>query len=201
MKKLNAEKDARRKADLARETALPLRRELVRVVAEVYEHLLPTVSNPGEMGTVANWDQHILPSLLTQPGEELTGILGEPLPRDAVPSPDYHGRPRLLVPTVRSSMREGEMLKLKVILLSATPARDAGVFWRVMGVGDFARVPLAHVARGVYSAEFPPDGARGAALEYYVKAVAGDGTVLHFPATAPHINQTLVVMPGALAGR
>jgi len=201
MKKVNAEKDARRKADLARETALPLRRELVRVVAEVYGHLLATVSNPGEMGTVANWDQHILPTLLTQPGEELTGILGEPLPRDSVPSADYHGRPRLLVPTVCSSVGEGEVVKLKVIVLSGSPPREAAVFWRVMGMGDFSEVPLTHIARGVYSAEFPPDGARGAALEYYVKAVAGDETVLHLPATAPHINQTLVVMPGAVAGR
>lgn len=197
IKKVNAEKNAKRRADLAREAALPLRRELVRLVGEVYEHLLATVSNPGEMGTVANWDQHILPTLLSQPGEELASILGEPLPPDAVPFADYRGRPRLLVPTIRSILAEGEVLKLKAIVLSGGRPREAGVFWRVMGVGEFARIPLTHVARGVYFAEFPPGGARGIGIEYYVKALAVDGTALYFPATAPRINQTMVVMPSA----
>jgi hypothetical protein len=38
------------------------------------------------MGTVANWQQHLLPGLLTKPGDgELAGLLGEPLPADAEP--------------------------------------------------------------------------------------------------------------------
>jgi len=189
---------------------------------------------------VASWDQHILPTLLTKPGQELAQILGEDLPADALPSNDYSGPPRVIVPTVRTSLMAGELLKLKVIFLARSPARfasffkrrlqpscfrgcrsghvspgpgricadppersfrkrakKAAVYWRPMGSGRFAKARLTHVARGVYSAAFPPGGARGTGLEYYVEVVTSDGKALHFPATAPHMNQTLVVVPQA----
>ncbi len=198
MKKVKAEKSPEIRAKLARETALPLRKRLVGIVAEVYEHLLPTVSNAGEMGTVANWDQHILPSLLTQPGKELAQILGEELPPDAVLSKEYQGSPHLFVPTVRTSVQTGETLKLKVIFLDKKPPRETAIYWRPMGSGDYEKVPLTHVARGVYSVGFPPRSAREAdprAFEYYVQVTAANGEVVHFPATAPDINQTVVVVP------
>jgi hypothetical protein len=84
--KIKVEKDIAAQKRLAREAALPLRQKLVRQLGVVYEHLLATVSTPGELGSVANWNQHILPSLLIKPGEELAKVLGEPLPVDAQPS-------------------------------------------------------------------------------------------------------------------
>ncbi len=200
MEKVRAEKEPKVRAQLARDTALPLRKELVRIVGEVYAHLLQTVSNAGEMGTVANWDQHILPTLLMKPAQELAQILGEDLPAEALPSKDYGGPPRLIVPTVRTSLAESEVLKLKVIFLANKPPNEAAVYWRPMGSGEFARAPLIHVARGVYSGAFPPDGAHGTDLEYYVEVIASDGKTYRFPAAAPEINQTLVVMPRTADG-
>jgi hypothetical protein len=47
-----------------------------------------------------------------------------------------------------------------------------------------------HVARGVYRAQLPP---LADDIEYYVEArVAGQSFV--FPATAPDLNQTVVLM-------
>jgi len=201
MQKVKAEKDSKDRSQLARQIALPLRKQLVQLVGEVYSYLLPTVSNTGEMGTVANWDQHILPSLLTKPGQELAKILGENLPADALPSKDYSGPPRVIVPTVRTSITADEVLKLKVIFLANKPPRYAALYWRPMASGEFAKAPLVHVARGVYTVEFPPDGAKGADLEYYVRIVAASGKVLHFPATAPDISQTLVVVPQTTPGQ
>ena len=83
MGKVKKEQDKDRQKQLARETLLPIRRELVRQVAEAHELLLASITTTGGMGTVANWQQHLLPSLLTQPGKELADILGEPLPADA----------------------------------------------------------------------------------------------------------------------
>jgi len=197
MKKVKAKKDQKARAELARQLVLPLRKQLVQLLGEVYAYLLAIVSNTGEMGTVANWDQHILPSLLTKPGQELAQILGEDLPADAVPLKEYGGPPCLIVPTVRTSIMAGEVLKLKVIYLVKKPPREGAVYWRAMGSGEFAKAPLTHVARGVYSVKFPPDGAKGAALEYYVKVVTAGGDSLHFPVTAPEMNQTLVVVPQA----
>ncbi len=191
--KVNAEKETTVQKELARQTALPLRRQLVQWVGEVYQHLLATVSNPGELGTVANWDQHLLPGLLTKPGEELAKILGEELPADAQPSKTYRGPTRVIVPTVRTSVQPGEGLSLKVIILSEKPLREAALYSRPMGQGQFVRISLVHVARGVYSAKLPQASAGDAGLEYYIQVVPEGGEPAVFPATAPAINQTLVV--------
>jgi hypothetical protein len=149
------------------------------------------VTTAGGMGNVTNWQQHILPGLLTGPGEELAKILGEPLPADALPGKDYQGEPRLFVPTVRTLLLEGEPLRLTVVVLGPQPA-DAVVYWRPLGTGQFAKVALEHVDRGVYKVVLPAEATR-ADLEYYVEAGAA-GTTLRFPATAPALNQTVVVV-------
>jgi hypothetical protein len=198
--KVKGEKDAAAQKKLAAELALPIRRELVAHVAEVHKHLLATVSTPGELGNVTNWQQHILPKLLTAPGEELARILGEPLPADAVPQKSIVDVSRLVVPVVRTSIIAGESLKLTVMILGFG-SRSGDLYWRPLGKGDFARVPLTHIARGVYAVTLPAEATK-ADFEYYVEAehrVATrlDGSPIsgrtRFPATAPAINQTVVV--------
>jgi hypothetical protein len=144
------------------------------------------------MGTIANWQQHLLPSLLTQPGKELAELLGEPLPADAEPSDSHEGPARLIVPTVRTSLGTGEDLRLKVIL--AGRALSLSLYWRPLGQGEFAATPLKHVARGVYTGKIPADQIVGRDFEYYVQASVG-GNAIPFPATAPAMNQTVVVIP------
>jgi len=200
MEKVNVEAEPAAKVKLARETALPLHVDLVKAVKEVYEHSLSIVSNSGELGTVANWEQHILPSLLEKPGEELAKALGEALPAEGRLPAQYDGPTRAIVPAPRTSADEGEVLELKVIILSkgdagAQPGARATLRWRPLGSGDFKEVPLTLVARGVHVARFPPDGARGDAIEYHVKVVDAAGGTLFFPATAPAMNQTVVVTP------
>jgi len=194
MKKVKDTKEADARKQLARQTALPLRKELVARVADMHRYLLATVTTNGAMGNVANWQQHLIPTLLIQPGEELAKILGEELPSDAVPWKRYIGRPRLIVPTIRSSLMTGENLKLKVIILAQKQHKDAALYWRQMGKGKFNRIPLTHIARGVYSVAIPAERIDQADLEYHIKVCSADGQEIYFPATAPDINQTVVVM-------
>ena len=121
MEQVKKQENKDKQKQLAREIVLPIRKELVGQVAEVHELLLATITTTGGMGTIANWQQHLLPSLLTQPGKELADILGEPLPADAEPSDSYDGPARLIVPTVRTSLTAGEDLRLKVILVGVRP--------------------------------------------------------------------------------
>ena len=106
--------------------------------AELHRHLLATVTNPGEMGNVCNWQQQTLPVLLTKPGQELAKLLGEDLPADAMPSKQYAGQPRLFVPEVRTGIVAGETLKLTVIVLGAKP-QAAELYWRPLGAGSSPR--------------------------------------------------------------
>jgi hypothetical protein len=195
LNKAKAESTPEARRQTAQSVALPAYKDLVKSVAELYGDLLATVSSPGELGTVANWEQHIGPGLVSGLGQELAQATGAALPPDALPSKQYEGPPRIIVPAVRTSVAAGETLKLKVILLAKAPPQDAALHWRELGRGEFAKVPLGHVARGVYSVEFPAAATRSADLEYYIQASWPGAEPMCFPPSAPTLNQTIVVMP------
>jgi hypothetical protein len=192
MVEVQGEQDPATQKKLARELALPARKQLVAAFAELHQHLLATVTNPGEMGNVCNWQQQTLPAVLGAPGQELATLLGEELPPDAMPSKQYAGPSRLFVPEVRTNITAGEPLRLTVIILGGTPS-TAELHWRPLGGNQFAQTPLVHVARGVYAVELPAEAVK-ADFEYFVQADVG-GKSLVFPPTAPAMNQTVLVEP------
>jgi hypothetical protein len=54
LQQAKAGNDAAARVKLARERTLPAREKLVGTLARLYDHLLATVTNPGELGTVCN---------------------------------------------------------------------------------------------------------------------------------------------------
>jgi hypothetical protein len=191
MEVVKQQKDAAAQSAMARQFALPVRVKLVGLVGVIFDHLLATVSTTGELGTVANWNQHNLPGLLTKPGEELAKMLGQPLPAEAQLTQSYHGPMRVIVPTTRTSLAANETLKLKVIILSEVPPRTAKLCWRKLGKRRFEKLPLKLVARGVYSVQLP--AGVNDDFEYYIQAEPERGKPVYFPVTAPKLNQTVVV--------
>ncbi len=200
MAKVNARKEPQARKRLAAEAALPVYREILAAYTEAFGHLLHTSSTNGALATVMYWEHSFYRVSLDNTARALSQALGEPLPTDAQLPNGYQGRPRLIVPTVRSSLAPGEVLRLKVIVLSADPPRGPDLLWREMGRGAFKRLPLEHVARGVYTVAFPPGGATSD-LEYFVEAATSAGQLLRFPPTAPAISQTLVLIPTQQGGR
>jgi len=178
---------------LAREVALPMRREVIADITGIYSNLLATVSNPGELGTIANWEQHNFPLLVNKPGAGLVNLLGV-LPDDAQLSRAYSGPLRLIVPTVRTSFYRGEKLSVKVMELSAAPAQDPVLHWRPLGHGDYQEVPVQHIARGVFRANFPLAATTAPGLEYYLTVGATNLPTATWPVTAPQFGQTLSAM-------
>jgi len=194
MKKVKDQKQADTQKQVALETALPIRKELVAQVVDVHRYLLATITTTGGMGNVTNWQQHLMPALLTQPGEELEKILGQQLPEDAEPTDKYDGPPRIIVPTVRSSLKSGEDLRLKVIILAQQQPEDAFLYYRPMGTDNYTKATLTHVARGVYSVMIPAREIKNNDLEYHIKVTFDDDHSVYFPATAPQMNQTVVII-------
>jgi hypothetical protein len=192
MEEIRKETDPARQKELVRDKALPVRRELIGRVGEAHRFLLTAITTTGGMGTVANWQQHLLPNLLIKPGEELVKILGEKLPEDASLPLSYGGPARMIVPTARTSLAAGEDLRLKVIVIGLDEPEKARLNWRFLGRGEFETVPLRHVARGVYAVQIPAARIGDNDIEYFVQASFGESTV-QFPATAPALNQTVVV--------
>ncbi|MHC4544999.1 MAG: malectin domain-containing carbohydrate-binding protein, partial [Planctomycetota bacterium] len=194
IKKVKDEKQTDARKQLALQTALPIRKELVAQVADVHRYLLATITTTGGIGNVTNWQQHVMPSLLTQPGRELEKILGQELPGEAMPSKPYDGPTRIIVPTVRGSLMAGEDLRLNVIILAQKQPEDAFLYWRSMGTDQYIMVALTHIARGVYSVTIPAREIKKTDLEYHIKVTFEDNHAIYFPATAPNIDLTVVVI-------
>ena len=197
MKQAAAARDPAARQALSARLALPAYKDLLAEFGRTYEHLLATVSTHGGLATVVNLEghAHFRPLAVDAPAAALAKALGAPLPADARPTAAYRGRPRIIVPTVRTSIAPGETLVVKAIVLAARRPREAALYWREMGKGEYRRVDLTHVGRGVHTVSFPPRGARSD-VEYYLEATAGDQKV-RFPATAPALNQTVVLLPAA----
>jgi hypothetical protein len=188
MRKATTVADRRQKAEAALE---PLR-ATVPLAAGVMRHLFGTVSTRGELGTVANWQQHVLPRVFEQPAREIEQALGRELPADARLGRTYVGPERLVVPTDRTALEAGEPLKLEGVVLGEGKARSVQLAWRPMGEGSWNEVPLRHVARGVWRAELPSPAAD---FEYAVEAVSGTGTALQVPPGGRDAPRTVVIVP------
>ena len=96
------------------------------------------------------------------------------------------------MPTVRNVAEPGESLALKIIALDGKPMKSVVVKVRRLGGGSWRKIPAKHIARAVYSAPLP---AANHDFEYNVTAKTASGVELLWPASAPHMNQTVVVAP------
>ncbi len=90
-------------------------------------------------------------------------------------------------------------MRLKVIFVGRASPHDGqaaslALYWRSLGKGKFEKVPLEHVARSVYSVRIPASQIGDNDIEYYLEASVDMGKI-RFPATAPALNQTVVVVP------
>jgi hypothetical protein len=176
----------------ARDVALPLRKALIAATEDAYAHLLAAVQTTGEMGTVANLEQHTFPGMLHTPGARLAELLGEPLPEDATLRHDYTGPPRLIVPAIQTAMAEGEDLTLRVIVLDHEPPRSGTLHFRPLGQGDYAAAPMSILARNTLQAAIPSANIPVGGIEYYVEVTTADGNALRWPDTAPAMNQSVI---------
>jgi hypothetical protein len=192
MEIISKEPDAATRQRLAREQALPQRRELVTLLADMYGYLLATLHNATELGTICNVEQQSMlrTKLITVHDTKLQQLLGEPLPADAQPCPDYRGPARLVVLTARSSQRTGEALPLRIIALDKQPVKSVSVHVRPLGTGKWKEIPATHRARAVYEAKL---AAATEDFEYFVETQTAGGQTLRWPATTPALNQTVVI--------
>jgi hypothetical protein len=185
------EDPARRKA-AAQEEVFPARAQLVAGLADVHHYLLAHVRTYGGLGNVANWQQHVLPMTLGKTDADLEALLAEKLPAESALPKTYTGSGRVIVPSARTLLMKGEPLRLRVIVLGMEKPQMA-LYWRSPGEPEYHLQPVSHVARGVYRAEIAPQQLPEI-VEYFIEAQAAD-QVIRYPATAPQMGLTTVVLP------
>jgi hypothetical protein len=174
------------------ETVLAKYRELIALYGETYRLMLETVNSPGGLATVVNLENHaqFWPTVIEEPAKKLEALLGYRLSEDMKPPKNYLGKSRIIVPTVRSVMRRDESTTLKFIFLDRHPASAVTLLWRPLGTGDFHRLPAQREARTTYHVTLPQlEGS----FEYRIEVQTADGKTILWPATAPELNQTVVV--------
>jgi hypothetical protein len=96
-----------------------------------------------------------------------------------------------MVPTVRTQLNSGESLPVRLILYGIEPS-NAVIRFRPLGKGEYQEAAFAKVDRGVYRAEIPA-GSIPDDFEYYISIRETGGAEQIWPATAPEMNQTVVV--------
>ncbi len=195
MDEVKKQADAATKSQMAKDRALPAYIALARSVEDAYDALLRTVDTTGEMGTVANLEQHTFPAMIEATAAELTALIGAPLPAEAQLRSSYVGRTRLVVPTKRGSLEKGEPLRVRVAVLDSKPVQGARVFWRKLGTGAYKEMPLTHRAAGVYEGQLKAASLGKDDVEYYVEVATASGETLRWPVTAPKVSQTVVRTP------
>jgi hypothetical protein len=193
IKALAAEKEPAARKALA-EAALAQRLQLTRLHEELMRLQIATVSTPGELGTIAALEQHgsVWRKWLPQHDDTLTAALGRPLPAEAQPARTYTGKPLLTTLTRRGRVRHGEALALRIIALDTEPVKSVTVYFRPLGKGDWQTLQATPIARAVYQATLPPANED---FEYHIGAARAEGAGIVWPATAPGINQTVIVTP------
>jgi hypothetical protein len=193
MGRLAALKDPAERKAFARDTVLPVRVRLNEDWGRMMTLAIQTAESWGGIGVVMGQEamNRGCNNRLECHDPALSEALGEDLPASALPWAEYRGIPRLYPLSARSVAERGESLALRIIALDQQPVKSAVLRWRPMGQGDWQEIPLRHVARAVYTVALPP--LTGESLEYYIEAETAGGSTLHWPSTAPVLNQTVVV--------
>jgi hypothetical protein len=192
---LNKRTDPAGRRAFAGNIVLPVRIRLNQDWGRMMTLCLETADTWGSIGHVFTHEMFNRGTLDLLEGHDpaITNALGTELPAVARATKAYEGRPRLIVPGRRSVTEPGEALTLRVIVLDNEPPRSAVLRCRPLGRGAWQLLPLKPVARAVHAVTLPP--VVDETIEYYIEAEAASGTVLRWPATAPGICQTVVVMP------
>jgi len=176
------------------QAALSARIELAQAWTRLMTLQTAIVRTPGELGTIANLEQQTRRRAQLVEGRDaaLVKALGKSLPPGAAPGQVYTGPAQLILPTVRSVVVRGEPLKIKIIALDRREVKSVTTHARSLGHGDWRDIPAKHLGRAVYEAVLPPAHED---YEYHVTAESAGAVSLVWPATAPRINQTVVVAP------
>lgn len=177
--------------DIYSDELISQRMRLMDIIKEALTFLLAYASTPGDLGTIANWEQHLIPYNVDSHLARIEQLTGQKLPPEAVPSAALLNIKKLMVPTVRTLLDADEDLEVTMIIYGFTPT-DPILNFKPLGSPDYRSVPFKPVRNGVYKAIIPASQIPGD-FEYHILTGSSDPLVSKWPATAGRSDQTVVV--------
>ena len=192
MARLEKIKDPSEIRNTAINEVLPIRLKMTKLLEKMYDHMLATLNNSSELGTIANIElQSLLRcKLLTAWDEALEKMMGVALPATSKTVKEYNGGPLLVNLTVRTAQKSGEALQLRIIALDKKPVKSVMIKVRSLGGGKWKTIEAKLLARAVWNATLP---AATDDFEYQIVSETSTGTKMTWPVTAPETNQTVVI--------
>ena len=189
MKEVNTIQEATQQRDLVRKEILPLRLEIARNYEDLIQAFVNCAKSPGEIGTISSIESGSRGRMVSAHDAAIAKMLGEPLPAETSVSAAYRGAPRIFVSANSSPMNAHD--EIRAFVLSSANCTGVDLHWRWLGEGAFNRVAASHRARQAYRVQLPAPSQ--GTLEYYLEAVLDNGQKLRWPATAPSVNQTVII--------
>jgi len=106
--------------------------------------------------------------------------ISEILPPSAILPRSYLGPPRVVVPTVRTSVEAGEQFTLKAFIFSSVAPTSVNLFYRPIGNGPYTPQAMAAEAPGrqVYVVSIGAENIESD-FEYYVGVIV-EGSSIYF---------------------
>ncbi len=183
--------EAGKKKDFATQELLPLRMEIARSYEAMIAAFVRCAKSPGEVGTIASIESGNRTRIVAAHDAAIANMLGTPLPDAATPGTVYRGDPRIFVASANTRMNAGEPQEIRAFVLSGAQCVGVTLHYRALGGGAFKPAVATHRARQAYRVALPAQ--TEGTLEYYLEAVLDDGRKVHWPVTAPALNQTVLV--------
>lgn len=162
-------------------------RELAETICRLEEALLMSLETSGEMGVLANLQQRSIVPILRECGKIMEEMKLEIPP---FPEPETEPCMRMAIPCVRTDIREGEDLRLKVIVIGG--AEQAELYYRKIGENNYQRVDFVQLRGWVYEAVLPAEKIPED-FEYHITAKTGERRV-RFPAGETERDQSVIVL-------
>jgi hypothetical protein len=191
LKEIQALPDANEKARQARNELLPLRLAIARSYEELIATLVASARTAADIGTITSIESGNRHRIVTGQDAAIVKLIGEPLPVEAAIRTAYRGEPRIFVSAPRTLAKVGEPQEIRAFVLSDASCSEVNLYWRVLGAERFEKLPATHRARQAYRVSLPAQSQ--GSVEYYLEAALKDGRTLRWPATAPDVNQTVLV--------
>ena len=191
MQEANSFQEADGKLSFVRKEVLPLRFDTARSYEDMIAAFVNCAKSPGEIGTIASIESGSRERIVSSHDRAIAQILGESLPAEAAVSTVYRGTPRIFVSARRTQANVGEPQEIRAFVLSGARCSGVNLYWRSLGAGPFKRLVATHRARQAYRVALPASSS--GTVEYYLEAALDDGQKVRWPATAPSINETVVV--------
>ncbi len=176
------------KNSFANEKLLPILRQEVDNLSDIFKYLISTVTTWGEFGNVTNWQQHVIPHQIQPQINQIVKLTGDSSwVTDLFPKSMKEVN-KIIVPSPQTMIQKGKDYTVKVVTYNLNP-KEAILYWRILGQKDFQKSDLTKTTDNYLLATIPASQISDD-FEYYI--TVADAKEYFFPASAPRVNFAVV---------